>query len=174
MVNWKLDRNFYAFSTIILTIIAFVFKSRDYYMAFLTCIFIAIFSGVSVYFTNKYAREEELWNEAKNKELTGCGSELVNFTSAELSQNSEELNQNVTDTESEQANQADKKTFSSYSASSFKKIAGDFYYNEMTKIVFIKQQTYGCCYIYTPYPAPNGLPYRYNADANTLEEINND
>lgn len=41
--------------------------------------------------------------------LTGCGSELVNFTSAELSQNSEEVNQNVTNTESEQANQADKK-----------------------------------------------------------------
>lgn len=66
--------------------------------------------------------------------LTGCGSELGNFTSAELSQNSEELNQNVTNTESEQANQADKKTFSSYSASSFKKIAGAFYYNEMTKM----------------------------------------
>lgn len=41
--------------------------------------------------------------------LTGCESELVNFTSAELSQNSEELNQNVTNTESEQANHADKK-----------------------------------------------------------------
>lgn len=104
--------------------------------------------------------------------LTGCGSELVNFTSAELSQNNEELNQNVTNTESEQENQADQKTFSSDSASSFKKITGAFYYNEMTKIVFIKQQTYGFCYIYTPYPAPNGLPYRYNADANTLEEIN--
>lgn len=107
--------------------------------------------------------------------LTGCGSELVNVTRTPV-QNvvSTELNQNAT-IESEQANQADQKTFNSDSASSFKKIAGDFYYNEMTKIVFIKQQTYGFCYyIYTPYPAPNGLPYRYNADANTLEEINND
>lgn len=68
-MNWKLARNSYAFSAIILIIIAFVFESRDYYMAFLTCIRIAIFSGVSVYFTNKYAGEEKLWNEAKNKEL---------------------------------------------------------------------------------------------------------
>lgn len=51
MVNWKLVRNLYAFSAIILIIIAFVFESRDYYMAFLTCILIAIFSWVSVYFT---------------------------------------------------------------------------------------------------------------------------
>lgn len=65
MVNWKLVRNLYAFSAIILIIIAFVFESMDYYMAFLTCILIAIFSWVSVYFTNKYAGEEKLWNEVK-------------------------------------------------------------------------------------------------------------
>lgn len=106
--------------------------------------------------------------------LTGCGSGLVNVTRTPV-QNvvSTESNQNVTNTESEQANQADQNTFSSYSASSFEKIAGDIYYNEMTKIVFIKQLTYGVCYIYTPYPAPNGLPYRYNVDTNTLEEISN-
>lgn len=69
MAKWKLVRNLYAFSAIILIIIAFVFESRDYYMAFLTCILIAIFSWVSVYFTNKYAGEEKLWNEVKNKEL---------------------------------------------------------------------------------------------------------
>lgn len=59
--------------------------------------------------------------------MTGCGSELVNVTRIPV-QNvvSTELNQNAT-TESEQANQADQKTFNSDSASSFKKIAGDFY-----------------------------------------------
>lgn len=65
-INWKLCRNSYAFAAIILVIIAFVFESRDYHMAFLICILIAIFSGFSVYFTNKYAEEEKAWNEAKS------------------------------------------------------------------------------------------------------------
>lgn len=75
-MSWKLARNSYAFSAIILIIIAFVFESRDYYMAFLTCILIAIFSGVSVYFTNKYAEEEKLWNEEKIKNLQDADQNL--------------------------------------------------------------------------------------------------
>lgn len=103
--------------------------------------------------------------------LTGCGFEPVNVARTPV-QNvvSTESNQNVASTETNSGNQ---ETIDGNVYSSFKKIAGDLYYNEMTKIVFIKQQTYNFWDIYTPYPAPNGLPYRYNIDTNTLEEINN-
>lgn len=47
-------------------------------------------------------------------------------------------------------------------------------YDPVTRIVYIKNYTYGMNYTYTPYYAPNGLPYRYNAETNTFEEINND
>ena len=46
-------------------------------------------------------------------------------------------------------------------------------YDTMTKIVYIKNITYGARYVYTPYYAPNGLPYRYNPETNTFEEIKN-
>ena len=40
------------------------------------------------------------------------------------------------------------------------------YYDEFTKIVYIDS-----VYIFTPYYAPNGLPYRYDPETNTLREI---
>lgn len=45
-------------------------------------------------------------------------------------------------------------------------------YDTMTRIVYIKNYTYQGNYIYTPYYAPNGLPYRYNPETNTFEEVN--
>ena len=44
-------------------------------------------------------------------------------------------------------------------------------YDTFTGIVYIKNYTYHGNYVYTPYYAPNGLPYRYNPETNTFEEI---
>ena len=53
----------------------------------------------------------------------------------------------------------------------FIKISDDLYYDSTTRIVWLKNYSngYGCSYV--PYPAPNGLPYRYNPKTNTFEEI---
>lgn len=46
-------------------------------------------------------------------------------------------------------------------------------YDSMTRIVYIHNYNgYGGAY--TSYIAPNGLPYRYNPETNTFEEINNE
>lgn len=44
-------------------------------------------------------------------------------------------------------------------------------YDTLTKIVYIRNYTRYGNYVYTPYYVPNGLPYRYNSETNTLEEI---
>lgn len=45
-------------------------------------------------------------------------------------------------------------------------------YDTMTRIVYMKSKAYGRnVFTYTPYYAPNGLPYRYNPETNTFEEI---
>lgn len=55
---------------------------------------------------------------------------------------------------------------------SFVKIGGDLYYDSATRIVYSKNYSgYGT--VFVPYYAPNGLPYRYNLETNTLEEIVN-
>lgn len=46
-------------------------------------------------------------------------------------------------------------------------------YDEMTRIVYIRNVTYSSRKVYIPYYAPNGLPYRYNPETNTFEEIKN-
>lgn len=46
-------------------------------------------------------------------------------------------------------------------------------YDEMTRIVYIRNVAYSSRKVYTPYYAPNGLPYRYNPETNTFEEIKN-
>lgn len=46
-------------------------------------------------------------------------------------------------------------------------------YDSMTRIVYIENRTYNGYYIYTPYYAPNGLPYKYNIETNAFEEITN-
>lgn len=44
-------------------------------------------------------------------------------------------------------------------------------YDSATRIVYIfNKNNYGSSY--TPYYATNGLPYKYNPETNTLEEIN--
>ena len=49
-------------------------------------------------------------------------------------------------------------------------IGGELYYDSATRIVYMKHQnSYGSSYI--AYYAPNGLPYRYNPETNTFEEI---
>lgn len=51
------------------------------------------------------------------------------------------------------------------------KIGGLLWYDPATRIVYrINDHTYGVTYV--PYYAPNGLPYRYNPETNTFEEIN--
>ena len=59
-------------------------------------------------------------------------------------------------------------------SSGFVKICDDpipLSYDPMTRIVYIRSYTYYDHYVYTPYYAPNGLPYRYNPETNTFEEI---
>lgn len=47
------------------------------------------------------------------------------------------------------------------------------YYDQMTRIVYIENNTYIGYDVYTPYYAPNGLPYKYNLETNIFEEIKN-
>jgi hypothetical protein len=49
------------------------------------------------------------------------------------------------------------------------------YYDSSTRIVYWWNGTFSLDYATTPTPyyAPNGLPYRYNPETNTFEEINN-
>ena len=52
----------------------------------------------------------------------------------------------------------------------FVKINGELRYDSATRIVYIyNSNSYGSSY--TPYYAPNGLPYKYNPETNTFEEI---
>jgi len=44
-------------------------------------------------------------------------------------------------------------------------------YDSMTNIIYIENSTYAGGEVYTPYYAPNGLPYRYNPEKNLFEEI---
>ena len=78
--------------------------------------------------------------------LTGCGPEPVTINVS----NSEELH-------SEQFG-------------NFIEINTYLEYDSTTRIVYIyNRNSYGDSY--TPYYAPNGLPYRYNPETNTFEEI---
>ena len=53
----------------------------------------------------------------------------------------------------------------------FVRISDKLSYDAATRIVYIRNVTYAGPIVHTPYFAPNGLPYRYNASTNTLEEI---
>ncbi len=58
---------------------------------------------------------------------------------------------------------------------SFVNIGDDLFYDGATGIIYINNVTYGLgCHVYTPYYAPNGLPYKYNSQTNTFEEIDFD
>lgn len=90
--------------------------------------------------------------------LTACGEET-----------SESININV-------ENENETITFSSNNPlENFIHIQGYLYYNEYTKIVYyiyaegiLDQKTSRMCAFY----APNGLPYKWNIEKQSLEEIN--
>lgn len=50
-------------------------------------------------------------------------------------------------------------------------IGSGLYYDSCTRIVYFENVTYGGLCVYSPYYAPNGLPYKYNPETNTFEEI---
>jgi hypothetical protein len=53
-------------------------------------------------------------------------------------------------------------------------IGNSLYYDSATKIVYLWDGYSGmanCATTPSPYYAPNGLPYKYNSDTNTFEEI---
>ena len=53
------------------------------------------------------------------------------------------------------------------------RIGGRLYYDPMTKIVYFWNGSSGgqCATIPSPYYAPNGLPYKYDVESNSFEEI---
>jgi len=53
----------------------------------------------------------------------------------------------------------------------FVDIGNGLVYDSATRIVYIEDYTYHGNMVHCPYYAPNGLPYRYNPETNTLEEI---
>ena len=70
-----------------------------------------------------------------------------------------------------QVNVSNSEELSSNQFGKFIKINDDLEYDSATRIVYIdNNNTYGDSY--TPYYAPNGFPYKYNPETNTLEEIN--
>ena len=52
-------------------------------------------------------------------------------------------------------------------------IGDGLYYDSATRIVYIILSPVGYKGYMSAYYAPNGLPYRYNPEANTFEEIDN-
>ena len=75
--------------------------------------------------------------------------------------------------ESVQVNVSKSENISSNQFGNFVDIGGNLVYDSATRIVYIENTTYAGWRAYTPYYAPNGLPYRYNPETNTFEEINN-
>ena len=50
-------------------------------------------------------------------------------------------------------------------------IGNNLYYDSATRIVYLKNNTDGGLCVFTAYYAPNGLPYKYNPETSTFEEI---
>lgn len=74
--------------------------------------------------------------------------------------------------ETVQVNVSNSENISSNQFGEFVDIGNNLVYDSATKIVYIESLTYHAYKTYTPYYAPNGLPYRYNPETNTFEEIN--
>ncbi len=72
-----------------------------------------------------------------------------------------------------QVNVSNSESISSHQFGKFVEISYGFSYDAATRIVYKRNYTYYSNYVYVPYYAPNGLPYRYNPETNTFEEINN-
>lgn len=50
-------------------------------------------------------------------------------------------------------------------------IGNNLYYDSATRIVYLKNNTSSGWCVFTAYYAPNGLPYKYNSETSTFEEI---
>ena len=72
-----------------------------------------------------------------------------------------------------QVNVSNGESLSSHQLGTFTSIGNNLVYDSATRIVYRKNYTSSGYYVYIPYYAPNGLPYRYNPETNTFEEINN-
>lgn len=72
-----------------------------------------------------------------------------------------------------QVNVSNSKSISSNQFGTFVAIGNNLVYDPATRIVYRKNYTSNGYYVYIPYYAPNGLPYRYDPETNTLEEIDN-
>lgn len=81
--------------------------------------------------------------------LIGCGSETVVAVNVE---NEENIHNAV------------------FGRDALIKIGNGLYYDSTTRIVYIMIDT-GYEGFMSPYYAPNGLPYKYNPETNTFEEI---
>lgn len=71
-----------------------------------------------------------------------------------------------------QVNVSNNENISSNQFGVFVDIGYNLVYDSATRIVYIESVTYSGWDTYSPYYAPNGLPYRYNPETNTFEEIN--
>ena len=80
--------------------------------------------------------------------LSGCGSETVVAVNVE---NEEDLNGVV------------------FGIDALISIGNGLWYDSTTRIVYFKYYSNGLTI--SPYYAPNGLPYKYNPETNTFEEI---
>lgn len=85
---------------------------------------------------------------------SGCGSSIPTVVNVNVEHN-EELNNTV------------------LGKDAFVSIGNGLCYDSITKIVYIEFDQYGYKIenVFVPYYAPNGLPYRYNPETNTFEEI---
>ena len=72
-----------------------------------------------------------------------------------------------------QVNVSNSKSISSNQFGTFVAIGNNLVYDPATRIVYRKNYTSNGYYVCIPYYAPNGLPYRYDPETNTLEEIDN-
>lgn len=82
--------------------------------------------------------------------VTGCGSDTVVAVNVEKSENLH----NIT-----------------FGRNSLVKIGNGLYYDSATRIVYLYFSGNAYQGFLSPYYAPNGLPYRYNPEKNTFEEI---
>ena len=73
--------------------------------------------------------------------------------------------------EAVQVNVSNSDNISSNQFGQFIDIGDGLVYDSATRMVYIEDYTYMGNYVHCPYYAPNGLPYRYNPETNTFEEI---
>lgn len=70
-----------------------------------------------------------------------------------------------------QVNVSNNDNISSNQFGKFVDIGSNLVYDSATRIVYIEEYTYNGNTVHCPYYAPNGLPYRYNPETNTFEDI---